>query len=69
MFSQEQIPQFRPVLRQGLGQLGQREAAGFVALEDGFDDLRGQGGQAEYAAEANRYLGVKHPFPVDSTNN
>ncbi len=32
-----------PVLREGLGQFGQREPVGFLAVEQGFDDVGGQG--------------------------
>lgn len=32
-----------PVLGKGLGQLGQREPVGFLAVDQGFDDVGGQG--------------------------
>lgn len=38
-----------PVLGKGLGQLGQREPVGFLAVDQGFDDVRGQGRQLENA--------------------
>ena len=38
-----------PVLREGLGQLGQREPVGFLAIDQGFDDVGGQGRQLEDA--------------------
>ena len=38
-----------PVLGKGLGQLGQREPVGFLAVDQGFDDVGGQGRQLEDA--------------------
>ena len=38
-----------PVLGEGLGQLGQREPVGFLAVDQGFDDVGGQGRQLENA--------------------
>lgn len=38
-----------PVLREGLGQFGQREPVGFLAVDQGFDDVGGQGRQLENA--------------------
>lgn len=38
-----------PVLREGLGQFVQREPVGFLAVDQGFDDVGGQGRQLEDA--------------------
>lgn len=38
-----------PFLGEGLGQLGQRESVGLLAVDQGFDDVRGQGRQLEDA--------------------
>ena len=32
-----------PVFGEGLGQLGQRESVGLLAVDQGFDDVRGKG--------------------------
>ncbi len=38
-----------PILREALGQFGQREPVGFLAVDQGFDDVGGQGRQLENA--------------------
>ena len=38
-----------PFLGEGLGQLGQREPVGFLAVDQGFDDVGGQSRQLEDA--------------------
>lgn len=47
-----------PVLGKGPGQFGQREPVGFLAVDQGFDDVGGQGRQLENAGHI-RAIGVE----------